>query len=198
VHLNRVNVSGFKRGIEVAASGTVGFRNVLIADATLHDNLEAGFASHGPEFSVDAAAYAHEDVVLRRVASYRNVGDSANTTRNTGSGAVLGSVRRGLVEQCRFFDNGASSTATQGPLGVWAYDSTGVVIQRNASYRNRTAATDGGGFGAVTVLGRMSSSDVYQNTVLLTASTARKRPPVVLDRRGGGAQREQMGPLATS
>ena len=234
VHLNRVDVSGFKRGIEVAASGTVGFRDVLIANASLHDNLEAGFASHGPEFSVDSPAYAHENVVLRRVASYRNVGDRANTTRNTGSGGFLGSVRRALVEQCRFFDNGASSAATEGPLGLWAYDSTGVVIQQNASYRNRTAATDGGGFGldinvsdsvlqynlsydndgpgyqlytwqandahtrntvrfnisrddarrtvygAVTVLGRVSSSDVYQNTVLLTASTARERPPVVL------------------
>ncbi len=234
VHLNHVDISGFRRGIEVAASGTGGFRDVLIADATLHDNLEAGFASHGPEFSVDAPAYAHEDIVLRRVASYLNVGDPVNSTRNTGSGAVLGSVRRALVEQCRFFDNGASSAATEGPLGVWAYDSTGVVIQQNASYRNRTAATDGGGFGldinvsdsvlqhnlsydndgpgyqlytslandahtrntvrfnisrddarrtafgAVTVFGRVNSSDVYQNTVLLNASTARARPPVLL------------------
>jgi hypothetical protein len=117
---------------------------------------------------------------------------------------------------------------------VWAYDSTGVVIQQNASYRNRTASADGGGFGldinvsdsvlqynlsydndgpgyqlytwkandahtgntvrfnisrddarrtnhgALTVLGRVKRSNIYQNTVLLTASTARERPPVVL------------------
>jgi hypothetical protein len=234
VHLRRVEVSGFKRGIEVSASGSLGFGDVLVADAALHDNKEAGFISHGPEFAEESPAYAHEDIVLRKVAAYHNVGDPANTTRNTGSGVVLGSVRRGLVEQCRLFDNGASSTASQGPLGVWAYDSASVVIQQNASYRNRTASADGGGFGldinvsdsvlqynlsydndgpgyqlytwkandahtgntirfnisrddarrtnhgALSVLGRVKRSDIYQNTVLLTAATARERPPVVL------------------
>ena len=109
--------------------------------------MEAGFLSHGPEFDPAAPVYAHEDVVLRDVAAFRNVGDPANATRNTGSGAVLGSVRRGLVEQSRFYENGASSRASEGPLGAWAYDSTQVVIQQNVAYRNRTGDADGGGFG---------------------------------------------------
>src|SRR5262249_49393068 len=33
VHLTRVEVSGFKRGIEVSASGSAGFRDVLVAEA---------------------------------------------------------------------------------------------------------------------------------------------------------------------
>ncbi|WP_214370093.1 right-handed parallel beta-helix repeat-containing protein [Pseudonocardia sp. H11422] len=234
VHVSRVDVSGFKRGIEVTASGPAGFHDVLVSESALHRNMEAGFASHGSDFVAGSPGYAHSGIVLRDVAAFGNVGDPHNTTRNTGSGAVLGSVRGGLVERSRFFDNGAASVASEGPLGVWAYDSTGVVIQQSMSYRNRTAATDGGGFGldinvsdsvlqynlsydndgpgyqlytweandahtgntvrfnisrddarrtiygALTVLGRVNRSDVYQNTVVLTAATARERPPVVL------------------
>lgn len=69
---------------------------------------------------------------------------------NTGSGIILGSVRDGLVERSSAHDNGAhsASDALEGPVGIWAYDSTGLVIQHNRSYHNRTpAVVDGSGFG---------------------------------------------------
>jgi hypothetical protein len=56
-------------------------------------------------------------------------------------------VRGGLVEGSSAHDNGAVARAPEGPVGIWAYDSTGIVMQHNVSYRNHTAGPhDGGGF----------------------------------------------------
>jgi hypothetical protein len=85
---------------------------------------------------------------VRNVEAYHNVGDPNDNRRDTGNGIVLGSVRGGLVEGSTASDNGAKCDARFGPVGIWAYDSTRVVIQHNVSFRNRTAGVaDGGGFG---------------------------------------------------
>lgn len=147
--VERVEVSGFVNGIEIgsARAGT-GFRDVRIADSVVHDNRDAGLTVYGPPFDAVTPAFAHEAVTVSGVTAHDNAGDAANLTRNTGSGIVLGSVRGGLVTRSVAHDNGGSGAAGEGPIGIWTYDSTGVVIEHSLSYRNRTAKlTDGGGFG---------------------------------------------------
>ncbi len=147
--VERVEASGFVNGIEVgsARAGT-GFRDVRIDDVVVHDNQRAGVAVYGPEFDAGAPGYSHEGVSISQVTAYGNRGDPAETRRNTGSGIVLGSVRGGLVTRSVAHDNGGQGAAGEGPVGIWTYDSTGVVIEHSLSYRNRTAKlTDGGGFG---------------------------------------------------
>jgi hypothetical protein len=149
VVVERVEASGFVNGIEIgsARAGT-GFRDVRIADSVVHDNRDAGLSVYGPPFDAAAPAFAHEDVSVSAVTAFGNAGDAANLTRNTGSGIVLGSVRGGTVTRSVAHDNGGAGGAGEGPVGIWTYDSTGVVIEHSLSYRNRTAKlTDGGGFG---------------------------------------------------
>lgn len=147
--VERVEASGFVNGIEVGSgrAGT-GFSDVRIADSVVHDNRDAGLAVYGPAFDETAPGFAHDAVTVSGVTAHDNAGDAANLTRNTGSGIVLGSVRGGRVTRSVAHDNGGAGGAGEGPVGIWTYDSTGVVIEHSLSYRNRTAKlADGGGFG---------------------------------------------------
>jgi hypothetical protein len=147
VEIVGVEVSGFANGIAIGAGAArAGFRRVEVRDSMLHDNRRAGLTAYGPPFDPAAPAYAHEDITVSAVDAFHNEGERGATT-NTGSGIVLGSVRGGVVEDSTAHDNGAASTAQQGPIGIWVYDSTRIVMQRNVAFDNRTQFADGGGFG---------------------------------------------------
>ncbi len=143
-----VEVRGFRHGIMIGgANARSGFRAVTIHGSTVHDNMLTGLLTYGPAFDPAAPAYAHESVRVTRVVAYRNVGDPGELHRNTGSGIVLGSVRGGLIERSRAYANGEACAAPEGPVGIWTYDSSRVVIQRNIASGNRRAGpADGGGF----------------------------------------------------
>ncbi|MFG2133787.1 right-handed parallel beta-helix repeat-containing protein [Streptomyces sp. NPDC048751] len=151
LRVSGVEVKGFRNGIRLHGGAQAsGFRDVVISDSALHTNQDAGLVADGPAFDADAPAYAHEDVTVSRVTAYQNIGDPKASHRNTGSGIVLGSVRRGLVERSVAHDNGEFSSpgALEGPEGIWTYDSTRMTFQKNVSYGNHTGSqVDGGGFG---------------------------------------------------
>ncbi|MFI8521904.1 right-handed parallel beta-helix repeat-containing protein [Streptomyces sp. NPDC085481] len=152
VRVTNVEASGFQNGISVGAEEDAagGFSDVRITDVSVHHNLEAGLVFYGPEFVAAHPAYAHEKLRIDRVKAYANAGDPHNRARNTGSGIALGSVRDATVVRSVAHDNGSASApdAEEGPEGIWAYDSTRVVLENNRSYRNRTGSrVDGGGFG---------------------------------------------------
>ncbi|MFF8809113.1 right-handed parallel beta-helix repeat-containing protein [Streptomyces omiyaensis] len=152
VRITNVQASGFQNGISVGADRktSAGFSDVRITDVSVHHNLESGLAFYGPAFDADRPAYAHDRLRIERVKAYANSGDPRSTERNTGSGIALGSVQNARVVRSVAHDNGAKSAAgaDEGPEGVWVYDSTRVVLEHNASYRNRTGShVDGGGFG---------------------------------------------------
>ncbi|MFD3656766.1 right-handed parallel beta-helix repeat-containing protein [Streptomyces sp. NPDC058620] len=151
ITVSGVEVSRFRTGIGMgAAPRTPGFRDVRISDTTVRDNKDAGLSTYGAAFDAEEPTYAHERVTLSRVKAYGNDGDPKAHRRNTGSGIVLGSIRNGRVYQSVAHDNGAKSSvkAVEGPEGIWAYDSTALVIENNISYANRTGSrSDGGGFG---------------------------------------------------
>jgi hypothetical protein len=154
-----VEVSGFKNGVEIGAANT-GFRDVTISDSILHDNMEAGLAIYGPSLRPNLPRYAHENVTVSSVEAYRNAGDPSNTVRNSGNGIVLGSVRTGRIEQSTAYENGWLCAAPEGPAGIWTYDSTAVVIERNVAHNNRTGGqADGDGFD----LDQNTSDCVLQN-----------------------------------
>ncbi|MGY0002286.1 right-handed parallel beta-helix repeat-containing protein [Micromonospora sp. I033] len=148
VDISGVEVSGFKNGIQIGAGPhSTGFRNVRIRAANLHGNTENGLISFGPRFDASAPRYAHEDVVVSEVEVHHNPGDPNNHFSHTGSGIALGSVRGGRIERSSAHDNGWSASAPEGPVGIWTWDSTAVVMERNVSYRNHTGGQkDGGGF----------------------------------------------------
>lgn len=151
VRISGVDVSRFRNGISIgAASKSLGFRDITIADSATHHNQNAGLVTVGPRFQADEPSYAHEKLTVTSVRAYANSGDPKAHDRNTGSGIVLGSLRNATIQRSAAYDNGANSSARaeEGPEGIWTYDSTRVVIQNNKSYRNRTGSrVDGGGFG---------------------------------------------------
>jgi hypothetical protein len=149
VTIDHVAVSGFYDGIAVGSgSAGNGFRDVQISNSVVHDNVDAGIMSYGPAFNPAAPKYANDDINVSHVTVFGNHGDPTKRRHNSGSGIVLGSVRGATVSWSVAHDNGgAGGDPYQGPQGIWAYDSTGVVIEHSLSYRNKTAhAVDGGGF----------------------------------------------------
>jgi len=148
VSVSDVDVSGFRVGLSVGG-GVVGagFRDVQVTDSLLHDNGDTGLQTYGLKFDAAAPRYANENVFISGVRAFANLGDSHDHLRNSGSGIELGSVRGAVVERSVAYANGSNCAAREGPVGIWAYDSTGVVFQHNVSYENHTGGlTDGGGF----------------------------------------------------
>ncbi|TQE18199.1 right-handed parallel beta-helix repeat-containing protein [Streptomyces ipomoeae] len=151
VIVSDVDASGFQVGIGVGStiSGS-GFTDVLIRRAELHGNKDTGLLTYGPEFDDNRPAYAHENIDITNVHAYDNPGDPAAIYRPTGNGIVIGGVRQAIVRNSSAHDNGrqAAAKAYYGPGGIWAYDSTGVLVEHNSAYRNHSGSdVDGAGFG---------------------------------------------------
>nr|WP_223206250.1 right-handed parallel beta-helix repeat-containing protein [Streptomyces xanthii] len=151
IRIRDVDVAGFRIGVAIGASSHgVGFSEVTVDRTLLHSNKDAGFLSYGPDFKPQAAAYAHRGLTLTDVAAYDNTGDPRAHDRHTGDGIVVGAVRGATLRHVEAHDNGgrAADDAPEGPAGVWAYDSTQVVVEHSAAYRNHTGSSvDGAGFG---------------------------------------------------
>lgn len=149
VVIDDVDVSDFVYGIGIGGGrGTTGFRDVWVRDCALHGNLDDGLISYAPNLNPAHPRYAHEDIYITGVHAYQNPGDPEDTSNNTGNGIVLGNVRNASITSSTADDNGGKGAASQGPVGIWAYDSAGVVIAHDVSYGNKTSnLSDGDGFG---------------------------------------------------
>ncbi|MET9516847.1 right-handed parallel beta-helix repeat-containing protein [Streptomyces sp. NPDC002994] len=164
VAVSEVDISGFRAGIAVGgADGSTGFKNVRVSQAKLHDNKDVGLLTYGPDFNADRPSYAHQNIRIERVEAHHNSGDPKTTETHSGNGIVLGGVRDATVRDSSAHDNGtrASAESPAGPVGIWAYDATEVLLEHNTSFRNRTGtAVDGAGFGLDS---NVSSSTIQYN-----------------------------------
>jgi hypothetical protein len=150
LRFRRLDVSGFKTtGIALRAqpsddSKGGGYDDVEITDCSVHDNADFGVISDGP-FS-DVAGYSHRALVVKRLRVFSNRG-LKNKGAHTGSGIMLADVDGALIEDSVAHDNGEfNDHSGGGGFGIWAWDSTHVVIRNNESYANKTGTADGGGF----------------------------------------------------
>jgi len=136
-----VTVSGFREGIVVYGWGSTsnGFHTVLIEACHAHHNLNIG----GQTWAEGVGGISN--IVVRGCRFNDNYGDPA-ATGNSGSGFVFGRTRDGLIEHCIAHDNGGWGNATEGPVGLWAYDSAQITIQFCEAYRNQAKHMDGDGF----------------------------------------------------
>jgi hypothetical protein len=115
--ISHVEVSNFcKEGILL--QGTVNDGQVTYSD--VHDNAFRGIASYGSGSQNMYIAY-------NRV--YNNTGYSGV---NSGDGIRLHGVNGGLVEYNVSYNNGQlGGDSSGGPVGIWSFESTGVIIQHN-------------------------------------------------------------------
>lgn len=148
ITFENLDISGFVNGISIGAEGSAGFSDVRITDSEVHDNRNNGLVIYGPQFDTNHPSYAHAQVLISGVSAYRNTGNPDELTVNTGNGIVIGSVDTGVIDQSTASWNGTKAqNVREGPVGIWAYDSTHITIQRSLSYSNRSFGADGGGFG---------------------------------------------------
>ncbi|HVL67064.1 MAG TPA: right-handed parallel beta-helix repeat-containing protein [Vicinamibacterales bacterium] len=121
-------------------AGATGYRNVTIVSVKAGENRMGGI------FTYAAQPNVHEQVYVGRSSAYLNSGQEG-LLYNSGNGITLSSVNGGTIEHCVARENGWRSDAGNGPIGIWAYDSTRILLQFNESHHNRTGGRkDGGGF----------------------------------------------------
>ncbi|QJE95450.1 right-handed parallel beta-helix repeat-containing protein [Luteolibacter luteus] len=143
LRVDEVDVSGFgSRGLVIGGyNGNSGYDDVRITRVHAHHNLHSGIETFGFTGSKSSLA----NVTVSECVANDQAGDPASTV-NTGSGITLGGVTGGLIEHCVAYGNGANNQPAEGPIGIWAYHSSNVVIQHNESHHNVTSNGDGGGF----------------------------------------------------
>src|SRR4051812_4695019 len=142
VRIDRVDAVRFgEAGILVGSNGdNSGFDDVRITNAIASDNRKQGI------FVYSLSANTHRNVYIGFCRAFSNSGQ-AGLPFNSGNGITLSGADGGVIERSVAHDNGWLSDASNGPIGIWTYESTNIVIQYNESYANRTGGTkDGGGF----------------------------------------------------
>ncbi len=109
---------------------TGAWTNVLVQNFVIHNQVHEGLGSYAWH------PYLHSNInVLNGV-----VHDCGT------SGVYLGDVTGGTVVGVIAYNNGAAAS-TQGPVGIWAYESDTIIISSCESYNNvHGSSSDGGGF----------------------------------------------------
>jgi hypothetical protein len=142
ITLSQIDVSGFGGcGISIGAwNGGTSYSNITMFACSVHDNLKAGISMYAQN------SFANTNIYIGYCQAYNNYGDPA-ATGNTGNGIVLGDSSGATIEYCVTHDNGKNNLVqSEGPVGIWAYDSQYVTLQFNESHHNHTSgAHDGGG-----------------------------------------------------
>lgn len=143
LRIEEIEVSGFgRRGVVIGGyNGNSGYDDVRISRVSAHHNLHCGIETFGFTGSTSALT----NVTVSKCVASHQPGDPESEV-NTGSGITLGGVTGGVIEHCVAHDNGVNNQPSEGPVGIWTYSSSGILIQHNESHHNRTSNGDGGGF----------------------------------------------------
>jgi hypothetical protein len=150
LHFEGLRVSGYyNAGISIGYGGSVrdftAFSGIRIHRCEVHDNVDVGIFCWGI-FDPEKPVYQIDDVYVGHCRVYRHPG-IRNHYKHSGSGILLANTRKALVEFNEVFGNGAdNSHPKEGPVGIWAWESTGVVFHYNESHHNSSRTQDGGGF----------------------------------------------------
>lgn len=142
--IDNLEISGFQHsGLHVQNSSEVKIERVYA-----HDNGFAGIHMTGKHMD-HPAIYENEDVYIGHCVAENNPGDPSVAKGHSGNGILASSVKGGTIEYCEAFNNGWDMPWTgNGPVGIWIWDCTNVIIQHCISHDNKTnpVASDGGGF----------------------------------------------------
>jgi hypothetical protein len=128
-----------------------GYDGILINNVEAHDNGVAGIETGGYWKKVSgqwATNYNHKNITVRNCKAYNNHGVSDYLDHLSGSGILISSVDRALVEYCEAFNNGEENGLERsGPIGIWLTEVKNGIIQFCQSHHNKGGRNkDGGGF----------------------------------------------------
>jgi Right handed beta helix region len=140
IRINGCNISGYTNGIGIGGgNGSSGYSDVRIENCECFANSTNGILTFATNNN------SNSNIYIGYCKAYNNPG-KAGQTSPTGSGIQIGEVNGCTIEYCLAYGNGASNNFTQGPVGIWCYDSIGVIIQFCESYDNLSGGGDGDGF----------------------------------------------------
>jgi hypothetical protein len=148
ITVEKCDVRGFHwGGIRIGGwAGKSGFRLAYITDTIAAGNGDVGIMIRG-EFDITSAGYSNEKVYIARCKTYVNAG-IPDKWAHSGSGILVTDTIHSAIERCVSFGNGQLNNYDGGgPVGIWAFDASKIVIQYNESYNNHTGSSrDGAGF----------------------------------------------------
>lgn len=137
--IDNINVTGFqKSGIDLYNCSVVVVKNVIASD-----NGFSGINVMGSERKLSGR------IRIQDCKAENNPGDPTNLDNHSGNGILVGVSDGVTIDHCVATNNGWDMPREgNGPVGIWAWESSHITIQYCISYRNRTSknAKDGGGF----------------------------------------------------
>lgn len=137
--VEHVKAEGFqKSGLELYNCQNVRVENVLA--------IENGFCGI---HVTGADKTRSRKIIIKDSRAENNPGDPTNLENHSGNGILVAKSDSVLVDHCVATNNGWDMPRIgNGPVGIWAYESSNVIFQYCISYKNRTSkgSKDGGGF----------------------------------------------------
>ena len=134
-----IRTEGFqKSGLEVFGSKSMQLKNVYAVNNGFSGILITG-----------SGQMRSKNVVLKDCRAEDNPGDPTGLDNHSGNGILIGFSDTVLIDHCTATNNGWDMPRIgNGPVGIWAYESSYVTIQYCISYKNKTSegGKDGGGF----------------------------------------------------
>lgn len=140
IKVNNTTITGFHAGISIGSgNGSSGYSNMALQNGTISNCAQSGIVTYANNPNV------HQNVYVGSM-TVSNITGVTNQTTNSGNGIVLGSVANATIEKSLVHDSGQLCTASQCAAGIWAYNSTNVVMQYNEVYNMHTGSqADGDG-----------------------------------------------------
>ena len=119
-----------------------GVHDGMITNVYAHENGSAGITAGASEEKGWC-----KNLYIAYCVAENNPGNPRNLTNHSGNGIVLGRTNGALIEFCEAFNNGWDMPRKgNGPVGIWAWDSTDITIQFCIAHDNKSPGDDGGGF----------------------------------------------------
>ena len=138
-YIDNIKTEGFqKTGLEVFSS-----TNIRVNKVQAFNNGFCGILISG------SSAKRSKNISMTNCTAENNPGDPTALDNHSGNGILVGFSDSVLIDHCTATNNGWDMPRIgNGPVGIWAYESSYVTIQYCISYRNRTSkgGKDGGGF----------------------------------------------------
>lgn len=139
VRLDAMDVSGFR----VAGVDMNGVEDASLEGIVAHHNGASGISVIGGYDGVPRS----KGVSIQRCTVFENAGDPKNLTNHSGNGIVVGGVDSCSIRCCEAYRNGWDMPRKgNGPVGIWAWNASHVLIEYCVSHHNDSPGTDGGGF----------------------------------------------------
>lgn len=143
---NTVNSKLFNiraEGFQKSGVNLYNCRNIEVKDVKAFNNGFSGINVMG------SSRDSSRSISIRGCSAENNPGDPTKLDNHSGNGILVGVSDSVLIERCIATNNGWDMPRKgNGPVGIWAWESSNVRIQYCVSYNNKTSkdAKDGGGF----------------------------------------------------